>query len=165
MGYITEFDGSVVVEPPLNQTEIAYLSLFAGTRRMDREKGPYFVHGTGDFGQGGDPDIRNFNQPAEGQPSLWCQWVPTDDGTAIEWDGGEKFYGAEEWMRYLIDHFLRPGACATSHPGFEGFTFDHVVNGTIHASGEDRDDVWDLIVTGNQVTTVAYKLVPDQSPS
>ncbi|WP_068059229.1 hypothetical protein [Nocardia xishanensis] len=155
MGYTTDFEGSVTVTPPLNETERAYLLRFADTRRMDRTSGPYFVDGTDGqwgHGQGHDSDIRDYNCPPEGQPSLWCQWVPTEDGTAIEWDGGEKFHEADVWMRYLIDHFLRSGARAEGHPGFEGFTFDHVVNGVIHAQGEDSDDTWDLVVTDNAVT-------------
>ena len=52
MGYTTEFDGSVSISPPLNAHEIAYLRKFAASRRMDRARGPYFVDGSGPFGQG-----------------------------------------------------------------------------------------------------------------
>jgi hypothetical protein len=153
MGYTTDFYGQVVVSPPLNASEIAYLDKFAETRRMDRERGPYFVDGSGMFGQGGDSDIRDHNEPPEGQPGLWCQWIPTDDGKAIGWDGGEKFYYAEEWMVYIIDHFLRPGARAgaSGEKQFADFTFDHVVNGAIEAQGEDPDDKWRLVVEDNEV--------------
>ena len=41
------------------------------------------------------------------QPGLWCQWVPNASGTAIVWDEGEKFYYYIEWIKYLIEHFLR----------------------------------------------------------
>src|SRR5215467_9643211 len=68
MGYTTEFDGRVSVSPPLNRHEIVYLLKFAATRRMDRTRGPYFVDGSGPFGQGRDDDIQNFNQPPAGQP-------------------------------------------------------------------------------------------------
>jgi hypothetical protein len=74
---------------------------------------------------------------------------------ALEWDGGEKFYESAEWMKYLIDQFLRPGAVAEGQPGFEAFTFDHVCNGVIEAQGEDPDDKWKLIVTDNVVKTAA----------
>jgi hypothetical protein len=56
--HTTDFFGSIAVEPPLNESERAYLTKFAETRRMDRAKGPYFVDGSGDFGQGDDLDIR-----------------------------------------------------------------------------------------------------------
>lgn len=34
------------------------------------------------------------------------------DGTAIQWDGGEKFYASSEWMQYLIKHFFGFNAIA-----------------------------------------------------
>ena len=70
MGYTTEFGGSVSISPPLNAHEIAYLRKFAASRRMDRARGPYFVDGSGPFGQGHDDDIRGFNKPPAGQPGL-----------------------------------------------------------------------------------------------
>ena len=109
MGYTTEFEGSVSISPPVNAHEIAYLRKFAASRRMDRARGPYFVDDSGPFGQGLDDDIRDFNKPPAGQPGLWCWWEPIKDGTAIKWNGVEKFYNSEEWMTYVIDLFLKPG--------------------------------------------------------
>ena len=163
MGYNTEFRGAVTVVPPLNRHEIAYLRRFAETRRMDRERGPYYC-GKGYAGQADEPDIRDYNKPGFEQPGLWCKWEPTDDGSQIEWNQAEKFYDADAWMAYLIRTFLMPGAplaeeLASPVPGryyapeFSHFTFDHVVNGVIDAEGEEPDDVWQLIVTDNVVTT------------
>lgn len=160
MGYDSTFIGSIDIEPPLNQQERDYLTKFAGTRRMHRTGGPYFVDGEGEFGQGRGPDdIMNYNRPPEGQPGLWCQWVPVGLDW-IEWDEGEKFYNAAEWMLYLIDHFLKPGAHASTSGDsqFDGFTFDHVLNGTIQVQGEDPEDRWDLVVRNNVVSVVEYKM-------
>ncbi|MFD3999921.1 hypothetical protein [Streptomyces rubiginosohelvolus] len=148
MGYSTEFTGYVTVSPPLNPAEIAYLDQFSDTRRMNRPAGPYAT--TDDIYA--DLGFEGYNRPPEGQPGLWCNWEPTRDGTAIKWNGVEKFYDADAWMAYLIDHFLQPGGKAQGHPGFEDFTFDHVVNGEIKAQGEDPDDTWTLHVTSNAVT-------------
>jgi hypothetical protein len=151
MGYTTEFSGQIDVVPPLDKDEIAFLKKFNQSRRMDREKGPYFVDGTDSYGQGRDADIRNYNEPPEGQPGLWCQWVPTECGCAIEWDGGEKFYDSAEWMKYIVEHFLKPGALAIGKvPAIKG---GHVLNGEIMAQGEDSDDRWKLIVKDNVVMT------------
>lgn len=162
MGYTTDFDGSVQITPPLNPHEIAYLLKFSASRRMARERGPYFVDGSGFFGQDRDPDITDYNQPPPGQPELWCQWEPTEDGSAIQWNGTEKFYSADEWMAYLIDTFLKPGAALQAElanpvdgrdypEDFRHFTFDHDVNGVINAQGEDAEDKWRLVVTSNAV--------------
>lgn len=160
MGYTTDFDGYISIDPPLNDAEIEYLTKFSKTRRMDRTNGPYFVEGSGFYGQGHDSDVRNHNKPPVGQPGLWCQWVPDELGTRLQWDGGEKFYDSVEWMQYLIDHFLRPYAIAagsipgaalarTNEPTFAGFTFNHVLNGVIDAQGESDDDTWHLVVENN----------------
>lgn len=159
MGYTTEFSGSISIEPPLNAAEIAFLKKFNATRRMDRGNGPYFVDGTGDFGQGHDNDIRDFNSPPKGQPGLWCQWIPSEDGTEIAWDEGEKFYNAVDWMIYIIDHFLKPGALAANELPF--LQANHACNGDIRAQGEDSEDRWLLRVRNNVVTehqgTVIYE--------
>jgi hypothetical protein len=172
MGYSTEFEGSVEIVPPLNGHEIAYLRKFAETRRMLRDLGPYFVDGSGLRGQGDDVDIRDHNANPPEQAGLWCNWEPAEDGTAIEWNGAEKFYNAEDWMTYLISTFLEPGATVQGEmaspvpgrhypPAFEHFTFDHAVNGTIDAQGDDPDDRWRLIVTDNIVTTQEARIVWD----
>ncbi|MET8629696.1 hypothetical protein ABZW30_39225 [Kitasatospora sp. NPDC004669] len=85
---------------------------------------------------------------------MFCEREPTDDGSGIQWNRAEKFYDPTEWMHHLIDHFLKPGTTARGHPGFEHFTFDHVLNGVIDAVGAEEGDEWQLIVQNNTVTTV-----------
>lgn len=124
---------------------------------MHRVSGPYTIKHDriGRLaGERDDPDVVDINTPPPGQPGLWCNWIPVEQGRAIEWNEGEKFYNAAEWMAYLIDHFLRPGALASQVDSklFEGFTFDHIVNGQIEAQGEDSEDRWVLIVEDNEVS-------------
>lgn len=149
MGYTTDFEGRIEIEPALNAEEIAYLNKFSDSRRMDRENGPYFVDGSGMSGQGGGPDeVYEHNHPHPSQPGLWCQWVPTDDGTALVWDCGEKFSESAEWMQYIMDHFIGFSPAAKSVlPFLQG----HCCNGTISAQGEDPSDSWLLEVRDNQV--------------
>ena len=157
MGYTTEFEGSIQIEPPLNAQEISFLRDFNHTRRMNRTRGPLFVRGSGFYGQGDDPDIINHNQPHPDQPGLWCQWTPNEDGTAIVWDGGEKFYSAPEWMMYIISFLLSPiarpyiDAHLDEDPRLASFTCDHVLNGVIFAQGEDDEDQWELRVISSLV--------------
>ena len=119
MGYTTRLYGQFKIQPPLKPEHQAYLLAFSDSRRVNRNAeltaklddpirvaaglpvghdGGYFV---GAFVDGtpapehdltGD-DITDYNHPPEGQSGLWCQWVPTDEGTAIQWNGAEKFYG------------------------------------------------------------------------
>ena len=153
MGYTTDFEGRVEIDPPLNEREIEFLKKFAGTRRMNRGAGPYYVDGKGDFGQGKEADIIDYNGPPEGQPGLWCQWVPTEDGTALEWDGGEKFYESERWMAYILTHFLcgEPAAKLLDPERMGWLPGNHKVSGCIYAAGESFDDVWRMEVSDGGV--------------
>lgn len=156
MGYTTDFSGQFNLDKPLSAEHKAYLDAFNGTRRMKRnaaklgpdslreaaklpagKEGGYYVGSTRDYGQGRTPDVIDYNSPPEGQPSLWCQWVPNESGTAIVWDDGENFYSYVEWIQYLIDHFLEP--------------WGYVVNGAVEWVGEDHDDLGRILVTANAV--------------
>lgn len=157
MGYTTEFEGSIAVEPPLSAEEISYLTKFNDTRRMRRKNGPYCVEGSG-FSYGVDSDVIDHNNPPEGQPGLWCQWRPTEDGKDIIWDGGEKFYDSPEWMQYIIDHFIGVDPIAKKvDPENFAFLQGHVCNGQIEAQGEYSDDRWLLIVENNKVKVAKSK--------
>lgn len=165
MGYTTTFTGKFRCTPALNADQVAYLKALSHTRRMQRkgasklpdplreavglplgEECEYFVGGTGWAGQYRDETIMDYNRPPASQPSLWCQWVPSDDGKFIEWDRGEKFY--VQWIKYFNEHFFKPWGVKLS--------------GDVKWRGEDSSDRG-VIVTGNEITTlegdafVAYK--------
>lgn len=165
MGYTTDFAGEVEIVPPLNQDEIDFLTDFSQSRRMHRSGGPLFVKGEGWTSRGNPDTVYEHNGPDPDQPGLWCQWVPTEDGTALTWDGVEKFYNSLEWMTYIVTNLLAPSARPYIDAHLEederlkSFTCNHVLNGTIDADGEDPDDIWQLIVTNNAVTAAEGKIV------
>lgn len=66
------------------------------------KEGEYFVGALSDSGQYHDNTIVDYNYPPVTQPGLLCQWVPSEDGTVIQWDNGEKFYYYVEWLRYIV---------------------------------------------------------------
>lgn len=159
MGYTTNFEGQFDLDRPLAPEHLKYLTRFNDTRRMRREalvaaclpdpvriaaglpigkEGGYYVGSDGN-GQGRDASIQDSNAPPVGQPGLWCGWVPAEDGTAIIWDGGEKFYEYIDWIEYLIEHFLKP--------------WGYHLNGEIIWKGEDLSDVGTIIIVDNVVTS------------
>jgi hypothetical protein len=148
MGYTTDFEGQIDIHPPLSAAEANFLTKFAHTRHMKRTTGPYVVEDEA-YSQS-TKDVIDQNAPHDGQPSLWCQWVPNEDGTALVWDGGEKFYESVAWMQYIIDHFLAPNALAAGK--VKGITGGHTLTGIIQAEGEEQGDVWHLVVKHNKVT-------------
>jgi hypothetical protein len=157
MGYTTDFIGHVDIEPVLNQDEIEYLSAFSMSRRFDRPDGPYAVPGNPMAvlsTEHEDVGVDTYNRIAPGQPQLWCQWVPCLDGCCLSFNGHEKFYEPVAWMRYLIEHFLRPGALAskTQLAAFEHFTFDHQLVGTVVGCRRDTKELFAINVKANRVT-------------
>jgi len=157
MGYTTDFDGEAVLNKKLSDEHHNYLVKFSETRRMQRmefftaklpdatrELAGLPVGTDGRYYVGGEEgktkfssDIVDYNCPPPGQPGVWCQWVPSDEGTAIVWDGGEKFYKYTEWMKYLIQHFLAP--------------WGYVLNGKITWQGEDMSDRGVIVIVNNLV--------------
>lgn len=155
MGYTTDFIGHVDISPPLNEAESLYLTAFSASRRFDRPQGPYFVPGNPQAEeQHADPDLDRYNATGHGQPGLWCDWVPCLDGCCLSFSGVEKFYDPVEWLRYLIQHFLKPGARAARSglEEFESFTFDHRLDGMIVGCRRDTRELFAITATNNRVT-------------
>ena len=136
MGYTTDFEGHFEVTPPLEIKHADYLARFSGTRRMR----------------------------TDGQPSLWCQWVPISDSFEphrmmdgpdqeadapayypyFGWDGGEKFYNYVEWLEYIVSRFLKP--------------WGYALNGEVTWQGEERADIGKIVVENNQISTKAGRI-------
>lgn len=148
MGYHTDFSGSFKLNKKLDDETRVFLKKLAETRRMKRNVGPeygvegeFYVDGKGNFGQDDEKNIVDHNKPPRTQPGLWCQWAPNEDGTEIEWDGGEKFYGYIEWIKYIIEKVLKP----------KGYK----LSGNVEWFGEDHGDRG-LISVKNNVVTVKH---------
>lgn len=155
MGYTTEFKGEFRFDRPLTAAHRAYLMRFTETRRMKRNAsvaarmsdplreavglpigcdGEYFV---GVSERDDFVSVVCGNIPPSNQCGLWCGWVPNNDGTALCWDGSEKFYRYVEWLEYLIAHFF--------------VTWNYVLEGRVTWQGEDGDDKGTIVVHANTV--------------
>lgn len=148
MGYTTDFEGSFKFNKKLNASLLSYLKKFNDTRRMARRlpvefgtEGEFYVEGGGDHGQGRDNDVIDHNRPPSTQPGLWCGWVPSEEGNALEWDGVEKFYNYVEWLSYLINNFLEPAG--------------YKLTGAMFWQGEDNNDTGTIYVKNNVITVNA----------
>lgn len=150
MGYTTDFSGSFKLNKPLSPKMKEFLIKLNETRRMGRRvdskygvEGEFFVDGSGFMGQGDDKNIIDHNEAPVTQPGLWLKWRPNADGTAIEWDGAEKFYYYTEWLVYLIHKILAPNG--------------YVLNGSVTWQGEETGDVGEITIKNNKVFTKAFK--------
>ncbi|MFW5887889.1 MAG: hypothetical protein ACOCUH_03720 [Bacteriovoracia bacterium] len=159
MGYDTTFEGAFGISPVLKPEHQKYLKAFSETCRVKRnsdlvknledpireavglpvgEDGGYFVNADGFMGQNEDSSVIDYNRPPKNQPSLWNQWIPSEDGTMIVWNEGEKFYDYVEWIQYLVDHFLIP--------------WGYTLNGEVIWSGEEESDTGKIEIVDNKIT-------------
>lgn len=157
MGYSTYFEGYFSLNRRLLEIEALYLLDFSRTRHCKRAplllasvpdvarlavglplgvEGDYFANYRW-AQQNEDEAVIDYNRPPTGQPSLWCQWVPTPDGRGIQWDGGEKFRHHLAWLQYLIQHFLEP--------------WGYYLNGKVCWQGESPGDVGEIILRENRL--------------
>jgi hypothetical protein len=70
----------------------------------------------------------------------YCQWVPSEDGAAIEYTEDEiSYYHCTEWLEYIVDTFLKP--------------WGYVLNGRATWHGEDlgSTDLGVIVVRDNDV--------------
>lgn len=81
MGYTTEFDGAFTITPTLSVEHYAELRDLAEQGRTEMPTGA---------------------------PDAYLQWEPSRDGSCLRWDGGEKFYCYDEWLRWLIAEWFAP---------------------------------------------------------
>jgi hypothetical protein len=85
---------------------------------------------------------RKFLSFAQDNPS--CQWVPSEDGTAIEYTEDEvNFYDAKQWLERIIDTMLVP--------------WGYTLNGGAKWHGEDlgSTDLGIIAVRNNEVREAA----------
>ena len=80
-----------------------------------------------------DPDDR-----LPGKPPEYVALKVTKSLTGLQWTGAEKTYGMDEVVKWLIARMRE------THPNFG-------LKGTLLAEGEERGDVWHLVVDGDKV--------------
>ena len=110
MGYSTDFEGAMTLTPELDGDQTALINEFCEARHGDNLK------------------------PHEGMPGFWCNWET--NGSKLYWNGSEKSYDMDEWLRVLINEF------------FSGWGVK--VTGKMLAQGERREDRWTLEVLPDQ---------------
>lgn len=121
MGYSTDFNGVISFSRALTVREYKELIKLANYDSKD------------------DGTYKLYTNTPETIPDSYLQWEPTDDGTGLQWNYGEKFYDYIHWLRWLIKHYFKP--------------HDIVLNGQIQWQGEEIGDCGIIKVINNKVTT------------
>ena len=151
MGLHTDYLGSLRIQPPLSPAEVEFLKSFHRTRHCGDRAALDVVTHPADNDQAGD--VTSSSRVAVGMPELWCPWTCCDEGCCLRWDQGEKPYAPHQWLRYLIDTFLRPGAALAADPAARavGLTFDHVLSGMLVGERRETAELFALAVKDNVV--------------
>lgn len=111
MGYTTNFTGSFKLNKQLTLDDYNYLKHL-----------------------GEDYDFDNIEEP---HPRGFLQWVPTEDGKGIAWNGDEKFCYYNEWLQWLMDTILHPRG--------------YGLYGTVQYQGEEFGDLGEIVVEDGKV--------------
>lgn len=127
------FIGHIRIDPALNEAEWSHLFTLVesdGTLR-------------GTTTGRGDRDV----------PFAHLAWEVCSGGCCLSWSPNlEASKMMLPSLQFLVDHLLRRGAKAQGRPGFEEFTFDHVLEGAVMGRGHDDRDVRLVEVRDNVVS-------------
>jgi hypothetical protein len=164
MPFDAQYEGRLLIEPPLSPAERRALDAFLGSRRIKTVQGPLDCRRSLSRGHA---DVLDWNSPAEGQPSLYTGLAVSQDGTTLFWDGNEKPGYLTDWVRYVIDHLLKPGAVFQElsrkvewGDALSQFTFDHHVSGVLYGASYN-DERWRVYVVDNEVEQVEMNIPHD----
>lgn len=108
MGYDTEFRGEFKITPSLNKQIVDKYNKFR--------------------------DVRHEEDPND--PSLYCYWQITKNGSCIYCSDSSHFYHYEEWLELIIKKFIPENT---------------VVNGVVSFHGEHDFDFGLIIIRDNVV--------------
>jgi len=87
---------------------MGFSTIYLRPFHFDRPLAPEHAKELLDFSETEHEDA-DGNPGGNGKPeTYYCQWIPTADGTGLEWDKNEKFYFGTDWLVYLIDRFIKP---------------------------------------------------------
>lgn len=124
MGYSTSFKGKLHFNRPLHHKEWLELTELASYNQEVYEK--YAIDGNT-------------------IPGSYLQWEPDQDGLYYGWNGAEKFYEYVEWLRWVIESYMKPHGL--------------VLNGQMSYQGEEDDDKGEIIVMDNLVSVKEFSEV------
>ena len=133
----TLVNGYLKITPPLNKTEQRYLYKFSQTRRCKTKEGCY---GTNHFYDNPEEElVINNEQLAQGQPSFWCNWFPSEDGTQLILNNTKNDSYALIWAKYLIKHFIGKKPLAKEkEPQAFSFLQGHTCDGEIYITQSNK---------------------------
>lgn len=115
---------------------MGYSTYFTDEFETNKEMSDDLIEKINTFSKSRHCNGNGYPNDHSGFPGYWCDWVATSSKT-IGWDGAEKFYDYDEWLVYIIKHFLEPNGI--------------LLNGEVYWEGEESDDFGILLAEDNRV--------------
>lgn len=123
---------------------MGYTTTFKGQFKLDRQLSPEHAAELIALNEYEAPKPRTLGggfsrqKGPEGQPE-WvpCDWTPTRTLDGIHWNGAEKFYDWEAWLRWIVEKRLTP--------------WGYTLTGSVRWRGEDSTDSGTLSVVDGKV--------------
>lgn len=136
-----DFVGHIDISPPLNEHEMELLAEYGPTPLpLEIEE---FVRGLP-------------------HPGVRSEWDICVAGCCLTWRTAEQSSAVVLWLRFLIGHFLKTTARARDQAGFEHFTFDHSLDGTVVGCCRATKELIQVTVRKNRVTTKTLRPRPQE---
>lgn len=92
------------------------------------------------YGQTKDETIENFFSPPSTQPSIWCQWIYSNEDNIIKWNQNTKLNNFTEWIIYIIEKILKPR--------------NYKLTGSVKWVGSDSFDKGEININNNKVRII-----------
>lgn len=127
-----DFVGHIDISPPLNEHEREFLAEYGPT--------PLPL------------ELEEFVMRLD-HPGARSEWDICDAGCCLTWRTAEEPTAVALWLRFFIAHFLKTTAKARDQAGFEHFTFDHALDGTVVGCCRDTKELIQVTVRKNRVTS------------
>lgn len=154
MGYDIIYEGTIRIEPTLDESTALLIQGLAETRRVvynipllvedgygTKEslgvEGEFFVLGdTQSYEQEWSPYVINPHVPPSTQPDLYSIWDVSKDKRTLIWNRQERSYSGHEWLVYIVKRILEP----------KGYNANGVVNWLC-----EREGKFHTIIENNRV--------------
>jgi Bacterial RNA polymerase, alpha chain C terminal domain len=152
MGYNTAQDGHLVISPPLDPAQTAWVRAFAQSRRVCRHEeriaaapdplreavglavgvdGAFY---TGALQDESDETVADWNNPADPVPSLYSAWTVSEDGARLT--GRDQAAYPTVWLEVFVEILVGWGRS---------------LSGQVWLQGDDPSDVSRVEVEGDEV--------------
>ena len=95
-------------------------------------------------------EVADYSTVVDGAPSLYCHWKPSPDRMGLEFDKCGKAENLLEWLKFLIQYFIKPNGYLISGE----ITIQYNVGISVHVNGKVTNKDWHsntIVIKDNEI--------------